>query len=62
MDDNDLSTRIGGFAEIIHVPPKPDGLKHEWGCPKAMPLLRKGECNCGAAEKANVRAVRKERP
>lgn len=46
MDDNDLSTRVVGFAEIIHVPPPDDGLRHDWTCPRAMPLMRKGDCNC----------------
>jgi hypothetical protein len=49
MDDNDLCTNVVGFAEIIHVPPPDDGLRHEWTCPKAMPLLRTGECNCQPA-------------
>lgn len=40
------------YVEIIHVLPEPDGLKHDWTCPKAMPLMRKGECDCGAAERA----------
>jgi hypothetical protein len=51
VDDNDLSTNVVGFAEIIHVPPPDDGVRHEWTCPKAMPLLRKGECDCQPASR-----------
>jgi hypothetical protein len=40
-------------VHIIRVPPKSDGRDHHWTCPKAAPLLRTGDCNCGASEPAS---------
>lgn len=39
-------------VHIFRVPPKGDGREHDWTCPKAAPLLRTGECNCGATREA----------
>lgn len=35
-------------VHIFRVPAEKDGRDHEWTCPKAAPLLRTGDCNCGA--------------